>query len=76
MVVFKTGINRDGYFTAQHLLQQVDTAIDIFQERAEGKAQGLYLSDNAPSHQKRADDALSARKMPKDILGFSSLPWG
>lgn len=28
-------------------------------------ATGLFLFDNAPSHQKRAPDALSARKMPK-----------
>ncbi|KIJ32847.1 hypothetical protein M422DRAFT_95085, partial [Sphaerobolus stellatus SS14] len=26
---------------------------------------GLFLFDNAPSHQKQAPDALSARKMPK-----------
>ena len=29
-VIFKPGINRDGYFTAENLLQQVDCAIDIF----------------------------------------------
>ncbi|PPQ70445.1 hypothetical protein CVT26_013939 [Gymnopilus dilepis] len=31
-----------------------------------GFATGLFIFDNAPSHQKRADDALSARKMPKN----------
>ncbi|KAL1669056.1 hypothetical protein GGF50DRAFT_44924 [Schizophyllum commune] len=69
-VVFKAGKNRDGYFTAVELLAQVDHAIDIFEERTRGFAQGLFLFDNAPSHQKRAPDALSARKMPKDPRSF------
>jgi hypothetical protein len=49
------------------LLAQVDHAIDIFEDRTNGFAQGLFLFDNAPSHQKRAANALSARKMPKRI---------
>lgn len=44
---------------------QVDKAIDIFESKTNGFATGLFVFDNAPSHQKRADDALSARKMPK-----------
>jgi hypothetical protein len=44
----------------------VDEAIDIFEERTNGFATGLFLFDNALSHQKRADDALSARKMPEN----------
>jgi hypothetical protein len=32
-----------------------------------GRAQGLFVFDNAPSHQKRADDALSARRMVKGV---------
>ena len=67
-VFFKAGINRDGYFGAENLLQQVDYAIDIFEGKSKGLAQGLFLFDNAFSHQKRAADALSARKMPKSIL--------
>jgi hypothetical protein len=65
-VVFKAGKNRDGYFDAEDLLQQVDHAIDIFEERTNGFATGLWLFDNAPSHQRRAPDALSARKMTKN----------
>ncbi|KAI5823804.1 hypothetical protein K523DRAFT_210212, partial [Schizophyllum commune Tattone D] len=64
-VIFKAGKNRDGWFTAVELIAQVDRAIDIFEGRVNGFAQGLFLFDNAPSHQKRAADALSARKMPK-----------
>jgi hypothetical protein len=48
------------------LIAQVDNAIDIFEGRTNGLATGLFIFDNAPSHQKRADDALSARKMPKN----------
>jgi hypothetical protein len=65
-VFFKAGKNRDGYFDSEDLLQQVDKAIDIFEGKSNGFATGLFLFDNAPSHQKRAPDALSARKMPKN----------
>jgi hypothetical protein len=63
-ILFKAGKARDGYFDSKAFLQQVDHAINIFEERTNGFAVGLFLFDNAPSHQKRADDALSARKMP------------
>ena len=53
-VIFKPGANCDGYFTAENLRDQVDCAIDIFEGKTGGKAQGLFLFDNAPSHQKRA----------------------
>src|SRR6266699_6962338 len=65
-VIFKAGKNRDGWFSGEDLLRQVDTAIDIFEGKTNGFATGLFLFDNAPSHQKRAPDALSARKMPKN----------
>src|SRR6267154_1805201 len=64
-VIFKAGKNRDGFFDADDLLRQVDKAIDIFEGLTKGWAQGLFLFDNAPSHQKRAPDTLSARNMPK-----------
>jgi hypothetical protein len=50
----KAGKNCDGYFDADDLLRQVDNAIDIFEGLTKGWAQGLFLFDNAPSHQKRA----------------------
>jgi hypothetical protein len=64
-VLFRAGKNRDGYFTADDLVKQVDLAIDIFESKTNGTATGLFLFDNAPSHQKRSPDALSARKMVK-----------
>ena len=73
----ESGINGDGYLTAKHLLEQVDNAINILEGKADGKAQELFLFDNSPSHQKRADDAQSARrKVPKGTFGFSFTSMG
>ena len=54
--------HREGYFTNDHLLEQVARTIDIF-ERVHPHTTALFLFDNAPSHQKVADDALNADKM-------------
>jgi hypothetical protein len=64
-IIFKAGKNHDGYFGAEELLAQVDSAIDIFEGLSKGNFKALFLFDNAPSHQKRAADAISARKMAK-----------
>ena len=64
-VIFEAGKNRDGWFSCEDLLQQTDMAIDIFEGKTNGFVQGLFLFDNAPSHQKRAPNALYARKIPK-----------
>ena len=68
--MFKPGKNRDGYFKAEDLIAQVDRAMDIFEAKTNGLAQGLFMFDNAPSHLKRADDAISSRKMVKSALLF------
>ena len=49
-ILFQAGKNCDGYFTADHLMQQVDFAIDIFESKTNGTVTGLFLFDNAPSH--------------------------
>ena len=64
-IIFKARKNRNGWFGSEHLIVQVDKAIDIFEGLTKGNAQGLFLFDNAPSHQKCAPDAISARKMVK-----------
>jgi len=69
-VVFKPGKNRDGYFDSEVLVAQVDRTIDIFERKTNGLAQGLFLFDNAPSHMKRAGDAISATKMVKSASHF------
>jgi hypothetical protein len=53
---------------ADHLLAQVDHAIDIFEGCMNGHVQVLFLFDNTPSHQKRAKNALSTRQMVKGVL--------
>jgi hypothetical protein len=62
---FEAGNAREGWFTYIELLAQTDRAIDIFESKTKGTATGLFMFDNAPSHQKRADNALSARYLPK-----------
>ena len=64
-IIFKLGKNQDRYFTTEDLLQQVEKAIDIFESKTNGTATGLFLFDNAPSHQRHAPDGLSAWKMVK-----------
>ena len=49
---FKPGINHDGYFTSENLLQQVEHAIDIF----EGKTKGThrdFFSLTMPHHTRK-----------------------
>jgi hypothetical protein len=74
---WEAGKAHDGYFSSADLLKQVDKAIDIFESRTNGTATGLFMFDNAPGHQKRADDALSARKLPKNPkLGWTHVKNG
>jgi hypothetical protein len=46
--VFKPGKNRDGYFKAEDLIAQVDRAMDIFEAKTNGLAQGLSCSITRP----------------------------
>ena len=64
-IVFKVGTNCDRWFSADDLLKQVENVIDIFKAKMNNFVTGLCIFNNAPSHQKRAPDALTARKMPK-----------
>ena len=66
-IIFKAGKNHDGYFDAEDLLMQVDSAINIFEGLSKGNFRALFLFDNAPSHQKRAQNAISAWKMVKGV---------
>ena len=53
---------QDGYFDSDKFLSQVDTAIEIFEEKFP-HAQALFLFDNAPIHCKSSDNALSIQHM-------------
>ena len=52
----------DGYFNNEMLLEQVDEAITIFEDKYP-ECQGMFIFDNAPSHMKEPDDALNVEKM-------------
>ncbi|KIJ37224.1 hypothetical protein M422DRAFT_178335 [Sphaerobolus stellatus SS14] len=71
-LIFKAGKSREGYFTCDDLCRQVELAIELFEDHFPGTATAAFMFDNAPSHQKRAPNALSARYMPK----YSKPWWG
>ncbi|KII90431.1 hypothetical protein PLICRDRAFT_106718 [Plicaturopsis crispa FD-325 SS-3] len=62
--VFKAGKAREGYFTNAEILKQASEAMDILEAHYPDDDHVLVF-DNATTHLKRADDALSARHMPK-----------
>jgi hypothetical protein len=64
-VLFKAGKVQQGYFTNEDILKQASVAMDILYKHYPDEDHVLML-DNATTHLKRADDALSARKMPKN----------
>jgi hypothetical protein len=64
--LFRPGANRDGYFSNEDIVGQADKAIDILQDYFP-EYNHILIYDNATTHLKRAEDALSARKMPKNI---------
>ena len=53
---------KDGYFNNDMFIQQVKTAIAIFDRKFPGKT-AIFLFDNAPSHKKYPPDGLSANNM-------------
>lgn len=54
----------DIWWDQDHIVQQTQTAINIFEATAPG-CQALFLFDNATSHSAFADDALRAKRMNK-----------
>ena len=63
-VLFRAGKNRDGYFKNEDILAHTRKAMDIL-EKYYPEHKHIFVFDNAPTHLKRAADALSARKIPK-----------
>lgn len=61
-ILFRAGKNRDGYFTNQEILDHATLAMDIL-SRHYPDDDHVLIFDNAPTHLKRPDDALSARRM-------------
>ncbi|CAK5262712.1 unnamed protein product [Mycena citricolor] len=65
-VILAPGKNRDGYFTNTDIVKQARDATEILPEFGPG-FQHVFVYDNATTHKKRADDALSARRMPMSM---------
>jgi hypothetical protein len=65
-VLFRAGKAREGYFTNEDIVAQAQKAMDILQKHFPDEDHVLVF-DNATTHLKRADGALSARRMPKGI---------
>jgi hypothetical protein len=63
-VLFKARKNRDGYFTNEDIVQQADIAMDIVTKHYPDEDH-IFVFDNATTHLKREDTALSAWKMTK-----------
>ncbi|KZT66821.1 hypothetical protein DAEQUDRAFT_674282 [Daedalea quercina L-15889] len=61
-VLFRAGKNQDGYFTNQEIVDHATLAMDIL-ERHYPNERHILIFDNATTHLKRRDDALSAHRM-------------
>ena len=61
-VIFWPGKNWDGYFNHEDIIAQTETAIKILACDYPDQ-EHIFIFDNASTHLKHADDAISARKM-------------
>jgi hypothetical protein len=73
--VFRAGAQRDGYFTNANIIQHADKAMGIL-ECHYLSDRHILTFDNASTHTKRADDALSARSMSKKPTQARFQMWG
>ena len=64
--IMQPGKNKDGYFLNNDIIAQAEEAMEILQETYP-EYDHVFVYDNASTHLKRAGDALSARKMVKNI---------
>ena len=73
-VFFRTRKNHEGYFTNEDILNQTTTAMDILTEFYPNE-EHHFVFDNATTHTKWSDMALSARHMPKGTKPVGEF-WG
>jgi hypothetical protein len=62
--ILRPGKNKDGYMTSTDVQEQAQEAMDILSE-CYPEYEHIFVYDNATTHLKHADGALSAHKMPK-----------
>ncbi|KAF9043718.1 hypothetical protein BDZ89DRAFT_943424 [Hymenopellis radicata] len=72
--ILRPGKNRDGYFDNADILRQANKAADILAEDYP-EYEHVFVYDNATTHRKRPDDALSARHMPKNTPSSPDSNW-
>jgi hypothetical protein len=63
-ILFCAGKARDGYFTNDEIIQHAEKAMMILEKDYQDDDH-VFVFDNASTHQKRADSAISACQMPK-----------
>ncbi|KAG0701937.1 hypothetical protein DFH29DRAFT_982561 [Suillus ampliporus] len=63
-ILFHAGKARDGYFTNDEIIRHAEKAMMIL-EKDYPDDDHVFIFDNTLTHLKRADDAISARQMPK-----------
>jgi hypothetical protein len=63
-ILFKAGKQREGYFTNSDILAHASAAMNIL-DKDYANEEHVLVFDNATTHLKREEDALSATKMPK-----------
>ncbi|KAH7333732.1 hypothetical protein B0J17DRAFT_631846 [Rhizoctonia solani] len=63
-VIFRPGSGRDGYFKCNKVVEQLRNAIKIVKDTFPEYTH-IFIYDNAPSHTKCPNNAISARRMPK-----------
>ncbi|KIJ14820.1 hypothetical protein PAXINDRAFT_155912 [Paxillus involutus ATCC 200175] len=68
-VLFRAGKGRDGYFTNDEIIAHAEKAMVIL-EKDYADEDHIFIFDNATTHLKRADDALSACHMPKSCRAW------
>jgi hypothetical protein len=66
-VLFKASKERKGYFTNSDILNHTPAAMDILNKDYKDEDHVLVF-DNATTHLKHEEDALSASKMPQNTL--------
>lgn len=74
-VEFRAGKTREGYFNSTEIIDQAERAMDILTRHFPDEEHVLVF-DNATTHLKRADGALSARSMPKGPSKGLESNWG
>jgi hypothetical protein len=63
-ILFRAGKARDGYFSNDEIIRHAEKAMTIL-EKDYPEDDHVFVFDNATTHLKRAEDAISARQMPK-----------